>query len=242
LEIVAIGTGRNGRRSLAFVNLKGSGGSFAQRFQKGRGDEMALRDFLFKSDLTKAPAKPTVVVQAAPPPTPVTTPPPDSVLSSPTSYTSSPEYKELYDKTDWQKTTVGAMVQKYLEPLSSLALDEHNKLKVALAQAHAQDGLTPEKFLAVFDGLEHAVQSEVAAFKASAQKFTEQEVTARKNQIDKLTAQLNDLQQQLAKLATEKDAAVQKISHACLSFQTAADNRSVELKELKARYTALLQG
>jgi uncharacterized coiled-coil protein SlyX len=158
-------------------------------------------------------------------------------------------YKKILAKTDFQSTAVAATIHKYLDPLAAIPMDERMKFKTAVVQAQAQEGLTPEKILATFDGLKVALQNEQESFAATAEQSKGQEITNRQKKVqdvsDAIAAkqrEISQLQQQLSQVSTDLVDAQSKIQRAESQFTIAAQRRAVEIDQEKSKYASLLQG
>ncbi len=158
-------------------------------------------------------------------------------------------YKKILAKTDFQSTAVAATIHKYLDPLASIPMDERMKFKTAVVQAQAQEGLTPEKILATFDGLKVALQNEQESFAATAEQSKSQEITNRQKKVQDVTdaiaakqREISQLQQQLSQVSTDLVDAQSKIQRAESQFTIAAQRRAVEIDQEKSKYASLLQG
>jgi hypothetical protein len=158
-------------------------------------------------------------------------------------------YKKILAKTDFQSTAVAATIHKYLDPLAAIPMDERMKFKTAVVQAQAQEGLTPEKILATFDGLKVALQNEQDSFASTAQQSKSQEITNRQKKVQDVTdaiaakqREISQLQQQLSQVSTDLVEAQSKIQRAESQFTIAAQRRAVEIDQEKSKYASLLQG
>ncbi|MGA3104366.1 MAG: hypothetical protein ABSD53_07800 [Terriglobales bacterium] len=158
-------------------------------------------------------------------------------------------YKKILAKTDFQSTAVAATIHKYLDPLAAIPMDERMKFKTAVVQAQAQEGLTPEKILATFDGLKVALQNEQESFAATAEQSKGQEITNRQKKVQDVTdaiaakqREISQLQQQLSQVSTDLVDAQSKIQRAESQFTIAAQRRAVEIDQEKSKYASLLQG
>jgi hypothetical protein len=150
-------------------------------------------------------------------------------------------YGKLHDETDFDKTDAGRSLKKYLDPLASLSLDEHSKMKAAAAQAQAQDGLTSEKFLATFDTLKRSLLDEQSRFKDFIAARTTKEIDGRQTKIDDFKKQIEDASQKVIQLTTELAQERGKIDHANSDFNSAFATRTEELDQQKTHFASLLQ-
>jgi chromosome segregation ATPase len=159
-------------------------------------------------------------------------------------------YQRILAKTNFETTQVSATIHKYLDPLSAIpSLDERTKFKTAVIQAKAQEGLSPEKILATFDGLKVALQNEQESFAASAEATKQREITDRQKKVQDVTdaiaqkqKEIAQLQQRLSDVTTELVGAQGKIQRAESQFTIAAQRRALEIDQEKAKYVSLLQG
>ena len=159
-------------------------------------------------------------------------------------------YRKILARTDFQATPVAATIHKYLDPLSAIpAMDERTKVKTAVVQAKAQEGLTEERILATFDGLKVALRNEQESFASTAGAMKEEEITDRQKKVREITnaiaakqQEISQLQQRLSQMSTELVEAQGKIQRAESQFSIAAQRRAVEIDQEKAKYVSLLQG
>lgn len=207
-----------------------------------------IKDHIVESD---APAAKPKVVNA-----------PGAALSGATTYHSFPEvdaapvlraettsqalpqgnaYKKLKDKTDFDNTDVGRSLKKYLDPLASLALDEHTKMKAAVAQAQTQDNLTADRILSTLDGLKDTLVSEQGHFRDAMAQATAKEIDQRKQAIDGTQKQIEQLQQTLIQLTTELAQQKAKLDRAQSDFDSAFATRNAELDQQKMHFAELLR-
>src|SRR5262245_39673448 len=203
-----------------------------------------------KADNKSAPH--SDAVQTAATAAPVAAPAPSPY--QPSSQTMSEEADHLYQrilaKTNFESTSVAAVIHKYLDPLSALpSLDEKTRFKTAVIQAKAQEGLTQEKILATFDGLKVALQNEQESFAASAEATKQEEIEHRQKRVQEITdtiaqkqKEIAQLQQRLSDMTTELVGAQGKIQRAESQFAIAAQRRALEIDQEKAKYVNLLQG
>jgi hypothetical protein len=208
-----------------------------------------LHDAIFTDDGKKPAAH-----QATPAAAPAVAPIPATILpgigftpktygAAPATMTENPDlYNQILQKTDFDQTTAGQLLQKYLAPLANIPMDQSQKFKVALAQASAQEGLTADKVIATFDGLLVSLQNETSAFSDAVSAQTDHEVTQRQSQIADIQTQIQQLQQQLTQLSTDSVTAQSKISVATNQFSMISQRRKLELEQQKAQYAAMLKG
>jgi len=188
-------------------------------------------------------------------PVAVPVPAPDSpsyqpVSTQPMSEETEHVYQRILAKTNFEGTQVAATIHKYLDPLSAIpSLDERTRFKTAVIQAKAQEGLSPEKILATFDGLKVALQNEQESFAASAESTKQREITDRQKKVQDVTdaiaqkqKEIAQLQQRLSEVTTELVGAQGKIQRAESQFTIAAQRRALEIDQEKAKYVSLLQG
>jgi uncharacterized protein YlxW (UPF0749 family) len=154
-------------------------------------------------------------------------------------------YQTLLSKTDFEATPTAATIHKFLDPLKAIpdtVMPSNVKFKTAVIQATAQAGLTEDGILGTFDTLKAKLQQEHDAFGGKAQQFAAREITGRQDQIQKITAQITELQQELAQLSNELVDAQGKSTHAQSQFEAAVQRRGSELEQQKALYASLLKG
>lgn len=204
---------------------------------------MSLRDKFFEPDKPKPAAKPPLAapVPAAPAQAPPSTYAQISGLAYGVSTETSAAYVTLKAKTDFDRTSPGMTLKKFLDPLQKLPLDEGMKAKTAMAQAEANSSLTVQAVLDTFEILKNALTAETTNFDAFIQKTTASGVTARQQQIEAIKKQVEDLQQQMIQLSTAMAEAQAKIDHATGEFNTAKARRASELEQQKAHYASILQ-
>lgn len=198
---------------------------------------MAFEDEPEEKKPESAPAHPAPMPTAAP------------MMSVPVAPSLVPDndqaYQRLFAKTDFEGTDVAANIRKFLEPLAAIAdsvMPPNVKFKTAVLQAKAQAGLTEDNILATFDSLKAALQQEQQNFETKAQEFVAREIAGRQDRINKVTAQITQLQQELSQLSTELVEAQGKVAHAQAQFIGAVQRRSGEIEQQKAQYAALLKG
>jgi hypothetical protein len=206
-----------------------------------------LSHAIFEDDDKKKPVHPAPTAAAAATPAPAT---PAFTFNQPTYSVTRPTpavtdnldlYNQIFQKTDFDQTTAGQLIQKYSAPLASVVADPTLRTKAAVATA-GQEGLTADKVLATFDGLLVALQNETQAFNDAVAAQTDHEVTQRQSQITNIQAQIQQLQQQLTQLSTDSVTAQGKISSATNQFAMVASRRKLELEQQKAQYAAMLKG
>jgi len=159
-------------------------------------------------------------------------------------------YQRILAKTSFDSTQIAATIHKYLDPLAAIpSLDERTRFKTAVIQAKAQEGLTPAKILATFDGLKVALQNEQESFTASAQATKEREIADRQKEVQGISdeiarkqSEIAQLQQRLTQMTSELLGAQTKIQRAESQFVAAVQRRAAEIDQEKARYASLLQG
>lgn len=166
-----------------------------------------------------------------------------STVKEPTIDTSSNSmYGKLKSLTDFDNTDVGQILNKYLLPLASVNLDEATKFDIAMKQAAAHEGLTKEKVLSTFDGLNSILITQQNGFNTSVNSFEAGEIQAKKEAIGQVTAQINDLSNQLTKLSMDVAAAQSKEDNTKKDFNAAMSLRTSELNTQKAKYQSILKG
>jgi hypothetical protein len=158
---------------------------------------------------------------------------------------SDPVYQTLLSKTDFEGTPAAATIHKFLDPLKAIpdtVMPSNVKFRTAVIQASAQAGLTEDAILGTFDTLKAKLQQEQDTFGAKSQQFTSREIAGRQDEIQKVTAQITELQQELARLSNELVDAQGKATHAQSQFEAAVQRRNIELEQQKAHYASLLKG
>jgi hypothetical protein len=154
-------------------------------------------------------------------------------------------YQTLLAKTDFEGTPAAATIHKFLDPLKAIpdtVMPSNIKFKTAVVQATAQAGLTEDGILGTFDTLKSKLQQEKDAFGGKSQQFAAREVAGRQDQIQKISAQITQLQQELARLSNELVDAQGKATHAQSQFEAAVQRRGSELEQQRALYASLLKG
>ena len=154
-------------------------------------------------------------------------------------------YQTLLTKTDFEGTPAAATIHKFLDPLKAIpdtVMPSNVKFKTAVIQATAQAGLTEDGILGTFDTLKSKLQQEKDAFGGKSQQFAAREVAGRQDQIQKISAQITELQQELARLSNELVDAQGKATHAQSQFEAAVQRRGSELEQQRALYASLLKG
>lgn len=154
-------------------------------------------------------------------------------------------YQTLLTKTDFESSPAAATIHKFLDPLKAIpdtVMPSPIKFKTAVIQATAQAGLTEDGILGTFDSLKAKLQQEKDAFNGKSQQFAAREVAGRQDQIQKISAQITELQQELARLSNELVDAQGKATHAQSQFEAAVQRRGSELEQQRALYASLLKG
>ena len=154
-------------------------------------------------------------------------------------------YQTLLSKTDFESTPTAATIHKFLDPLKAIpdtVMPSNIKFKSAVIQATAQAGLTEDGILGTFDTLKAKLQQEKDAFGGKSQQFATREIAGRQDEIRKITEQITELQQELARLSNELVGAQGKATHAQSQFEAAVLRRGSELEQQKALYASLLKG
>jgi hypothetical protein len=154
-------------------------------------------------------------------------------------------YQTLLAKTDFESTPAATTIHKFLDPLKAIpdtVMPSNVKFKTAVIQATAQAGLTQDGILATFDTLTAKLQQEKDSFGIKSQQFAAREVAGRQDQIQKITEEITQLQQQLAQLSNGLVDAQGKSTHAQSQFEAAVQRRASELEQQKALYASLLKG
>jgi hypothetical protein len=197
------------------------------------------------------PQAPTFSVPSfsAPLADPVASPPSPAAFSMPIDAGVVPDndavYQTLLAKTDFEATPAAATIHKFLDPLKAIpdtVMPTNVKFKTAVVQASAQAGLTEDAILGTFDTLKTKLQQEKDAFSGKSQQFAAREVAGRQDQIQKISAQITQLQQELARLSNELVDAQGKATHAQSQFEAAVQRRDSELEQQRATYASLLKG
>lgn len=217
----------------------------------------SIKHVIIEDDDPKPQAKPQGTAQPAASTAPVAVPamaapevPAFQTSVQPVSEEVEKVYQRILAKTNFNATQVAATIHKYLDPLSAIpSLDERTRFKTAVIQAKAQEGLSPEKILATFDGLKVALQNEQESFAASAATTRQREIDDRQKKVQEVTdaiaqkqREIGQLQQRLSEVASELAGAQGKIQRAESQFTVAAQRRALEIDQEKAKYANLLQG
>lgn len=184
---------------------------------------------------SRTPVQTVTVPAFAPAPTPIC-----DTMPAPDNSNSSDVYPHLRDHTDFDKTPTGAIIQKFLAPLATLALDEHTKLKAAILQAK-QEGITPETVLGVFDNLKTYLDQEKAAFETAANHFS-QTVEQLQQAIQTKNTLIAQTQKEIVDLTTKYAAGQGKLQNMHSDFNGAYARRSTELDQQKTNFESLLKG
>jgi outer membrane murein-binding lipoprotein Lpp len=183
---------------------------------------------------------------------PMAAPVPAATVQAPPLYQGVPtETSALYERlrkvTDFDSTVAGATLNKYLAPLKNLPLDENMRLKTALAQAGAQEHVSPSNILNAFDCLIQALKDEESKFNAAITKTLSQ-IDGKKNEITSTDSQVAQLQTQIDALHIKRDQLISDVqafqTHLARSkdeFAAAMARRNSEIVEQKAHYASILQ-
>jgi hypothetical protein len=209
---------------------------------------MSWKDKLHDAIMEPDPAKP---VPHSPPPQPehvyfTGTPSavslnPSSVAAIDTPSDGSAMYGKLLSKTDFSATPIGQTLNKYLEPLAELQMDDRTKIKAAVAQAKKQEGLTADKVLATFDQLLDRLNVEDSNICHAIDTAKQNEIVARQAKVDGIKKQIDDLQQQLVTISGDMITAQGKLDHAVGDLQVALQRRAAELNAEREHYQQALQ-
>lgn len=197
---------------------------------------------LVEDDGKEAKHADTHVQPAAPAPQPISAPiVPDAAVSVIGDADGHDEvYQKLAAKTDFNASKVFQTINSYLTPLSSMALDDKTKFKVALQQAQAKEGITSDAVLAAFDDAKATLQRASDEFAQNLTRATADQVDARKNKAEAISNQAKDLQAQATQLTEDAFSAQQKLQQAQHKFETASKTRSDEIDQEKSKYASLL--
>jgi hypothetical protein len=190
-------------------------------------------------------AQATTVKMPTPPAVewPVTSSPALTFSPMPTANTGSSEvYDDLVARTSFETSAVAKILQKYLAPMEKVSLDEKTKFQMAVLQAKAQEGLSPQAILTVFDELSASLKHENEAFNTKCENFIQSEITVRDEKIKSLTQQAAQLQQQITQISSELVGQQNKLNTIKSNFALAANRREIDINQQKTKYTALLQG
>jgi hypothetical protein len=170
---------------------------------------------------------------------PTTLPPP----AAPTTDDTDEVYQKLADKTNFDSTDVGKLVQKYLAPLASIpGTDAGTKIRIAIAQMKAQENVGDVDILAAFSELKAAVQHQIETFGQHSDDFVAKEVTAKLARIEAAKAEVRSLQDEINGLVAESSEAQVKASRLTALFNAAVVRRQYEITTQEAQVTALLKG
>jgi hypothetical protein len=151
-------------------------------------------------------------------------------------------YQKVLTATNFDNTDSGKAIKKYYAPLQSLPMDENLKIKTAIMQAKAQEGLTDDKIVLDLTSTETALTELQEKLTQRVAQRTESEVTARQNKITELSAQINSLQQEMATLAAESMDAQGKIAQTQTNYTSAIQRRRNEIAGQQSFFSTLLKG
>ncbi len=149
-------------------------------------------------------------------------------------------YQRLFAKTDFETTPTFQVINSYLAPLATMALDDKTKFKVAFQQAQAKEHIQQSDVLAVFDSFKGVLQRAADLFADAVKGSIIAQVEKKKRQAAEITAQIQTLQVQVAQLTEEAFAAQQRIDAAKHRFDVALQTRTTELAQEQAKYAGLL--
>jgi hypothetical protein len=154
----------------------------------------------------------------------------------------------LKDKTDFDKTAIGAQVREHLIPLDGLPLNETQKM-TAVLKAGAREGLTPEKIIGQFQSFLSVIEKEKSGFDGAVADATAKEIdgrqTAIKDEVDhasELEQRLATSRQRQADLSSELVTAQAKIRDTQTQFKNAYEQRVSEINAQIAHYTEVTKG
>ena len=197
---------------------------------------MSWKDHIFEHEPEKPATKVPVPVMKDGPMPPTTVVPAFVPDATSTSIADGKFYQKLLAKTDFDATDNGKTFNKYLAPLASVpGLADGLKVKAALAQA-AQEGLTPDKFLATFDAMQATLSAESQKFDGTISAMTNLEITDRQGKIADINKKIEDLKQQEVELAAAMGTAQAKIDSAKAEFAGAFKRRESEINSQKENY------
>jgi len=158
---------------------------------------------------------------------------------------SSPEadgiYQKLVDKTNFDDTSVAAVLQQYLAPLAALGLTPGQQFKAAISQAKAHENLTEDAILAVFDTLKDSLSSLNSSLQDKAAQFEQAEITGRQNRLNEIAQQLAQLQAEQTQVTAELAEAQGKGARTNAAVQAAVARRAADIDGQKATYAALMK-
>jgi hypothetical protein len=157
-------------------------------------------------------------------------------------------YQHIFEKTDFEQTSVMKAIHRYLDAMANLPLDNATKFKTAVTQAQQIDHITPDQILAAFDQLKATLQNETNEFQGHADDFNQKEVVARNQKLQTIAdtilrkqQEIADLQTQHTQVSTELANAQNTAANAQTQFQLAVQRRSSEIEQQKAQFATLLK-
>jgi Rps23 Pro-64 3,4-dihydroxylase Tpa1-like proline 4-hydroxylase len=157
-------------------------------------------------------------------------------------------YQHIFEKTDFENTSVMKTIHKYLDAMANLPLDQNTKFKTAVTQAQSIDHITPDQILGAFDTLKATLQSEATEFSSHSDTFTQQEITARQTKLQSIAdtiarkqKEIADLQATHTQVSAELANATATAANAQTQFQLATQRRSNEIDQQKAQFASLLR-
>lgn len=149
-------------------------------------------------------------------------------------------YKNLFDKTNFDTTSVGKAIHKYFDALDDSGLDTETKFRMSMKQAAKLDNVSQENVLATFDSMKESLQREIANFGTAAANSEQQEITTRQQKMQDIDKQMSQLMDQKIKIAAELTNAQSSHSNATQQFNLASQKRGGEIDQQKSQFTALL--
>lgn len=151
-------------------------------------------------------------------------------------------YPRLARQTAFETTQAGTVVSKYVTAMATLPLDANLKFKTAVAQAKALDGLQDGDVLAAFEQMAGAMNAETQTFQKMSEQYAAENVAAPTTRIGELSSQITALQQEVATLSANVAEAQGNLSRLQSGFAMAAQRRTSEIEQERARTTAILKG
>ena len=185
-----------------------------------------LHDAVFEEDHPKThPAVPIASVPVATPTQTTPVPVQDVSVVVDADATHDDSYQRLFDKSDFSKNPTFAVLQKYLDPLKDIAIDEKTKFSMALKQAQALDGLQVDQILGAFDSAQQSLNVVSSAFA---------------DRLKDKAAELDNKKAAAQQALEDAFSAKQRLEAAQHKFETALQTRTTEIAQARAKYAALI--
>jgi hypothetical protein len=151
-------------------------------------------------------------------------------------------YQNLKDATDFEKTSSGVILAKYLLPLAAIPGDPNTKLKQAATLASSLDGLTSEKILTSFTEMKANISKEESTFNSEIAGFIAENIDAPTKRAVELRTEIEKLQAEQNTLIAQATEANTKATTLKTQFSMALQRRTAEIDQEIVRVSTILKG